>query len=159
MTTATRPAPQTRHESHSDLLERVLEMPVTERHRAIDTALMARVPKIEELLPDFMKGQGERLVKRAMLTFARNPDLQGGPPQEFVRCGLEAAEMGFAIDGKLCYVVRYKSKWQCQLDYKGLVAVAKRMKTIADAYADVVCENDSFHHAKSDGKCVLEHTY
>ena len=156
-----RPAAQatTRHESPSDLLERVLDMPITERHRAIDAALTSRVPKIEELLPDFMKGQGERLVKRAMLTFARNPDLQSCPPQEFVRCVLEAAEMGFSIDGKLCYVVKYKTRWQCQLDYKGLVAVAKRMKTIADAHADVVCENDTFHHEKTDGKCVLDHTY
>lgn len=146
-------------EDAAGLLEQLLQRPINERYRALDAALEQRIPKIEELLPDFMKGQGERLSKRAMMTFARDEKLRDVPPQDFVRCVLEAAEMGFAIDGKMCYVVKYKSKYQCQLDYKGLVAVARRMKTIKDIYGDVVCENDHFVHRRRNGESVLDHTY
>lgn len=140
-----------------DLLEEVLNRPVSERARAIGVALESRIGTIEEMLPDFMKGQGERLAKRAQLTFAKNPDLEGCPPDVFIRCVLEAAEFGFAIDGKLAYVVKYKSAYQMQLDYKAIVAVAKRMKTIKDIYADVVYENDSFRAYRKDGESFLHH--
>lgn len=142
-----------------DLMAALMAKPMHERHRLLDEALTARTPKIEEVLPDFMKGQAERLIKRAMITFQRNPDLQQVPPAEFVRCVLEAAEMGFAIDGKMCYVVKYKNQYQCQLDYKGIVAVARRMKTIVDIYSDVVCENDTFRHGRRNGESILEHSY
>lgn len=151
--------PQAQGRNASGLLEELLNRPLSERHVALDNALTARIPKIEELLPDFMKGQGERLVKRAMVTFQRNKDLQSVPPADFVRCVLEAAEMGFAIDGKMCYVVKYGGSYQFQLDYKGIIAVARRMKTIVDIYGDVVCENDEFVHARKGGQSVLQHSY
>jgi hypothetical protein len=45
------------------------------------------------------------------------------------------------------------------LDYKAVVAVAKRNRTIKDIDADVVCENDRFKHGKYGGQNILEHTF
>ena len=143
--------------STQELLDAILDRPVSERARVIGVALDNRIPKIEEMLPDFMKGQGARLAKRAQLTFAKNADLDNCPPDVFIRCVLEAAELGFAIDGKLAYVVKYKSQYQMQLDYKAIVAVAKRMKTIKDIYADVVYELDHFRAYRKDGESFLIH--
>jgi len=114
---------------------------------------------IEEMLPDFMKGQGERCMRRALITFAKNPDLLDCPDEDYRRCVVEAAEMGFAIDGKLAYVVKYKSSFQLQLDYKAVVAVMKRCRTIKDIQADIICANDTFRHGRNGGVNILEHTF
>lgn len=121
--------------------------------------LSAASHNIEAMLPDFMKGQSDRLIRRALITFSKNPDLQGITDVDFRRCVIEAAEVGFAIDGKMCYVVKYKGTYQLQLDYKAVVAVAKRCRTIKDIDADVVCANDQFKHGKFGGQSVLEHTF
>lgn len=114
---------------------------------------------IEAMLPDFMKGQADRLIRRACITFSKTPGLDAITDEHFRRCVIEAAEMGFAIDGKMVYVVNYKNTYQLQLDYKAVVAVAKRMRTIKDIDADVVRENDTFKHGKYGGQSVLEHTF
>ena len=129
------------------------------RIRGLKNSLEYRIDSIEEVLPDKMKGQGARLVKRALMTFARRPELQGCPDQEFIRCVVEAAELGLAIDGKLCHVVRFKNTWQMLPDYKGIIAVAKRGGSITDCYADVVCVNDHFEAYRQDGKDHLTHKY
>jgi phage RecT family recombinase len=122
--------------------------------------LSAREDKIESLLPDFMKGQAKRLIARALMTFNNKiKDLSACTDEDFCRCVIEAAELGFAIDGKLAYVVKYKSDFNLQLDYKAVIAVAKRNRTIIDVDADVVCANDTFRHGKRGGESILEHTY
>jgi recombination protein RecT len=91
-----------------------------------------------------LKGQARRMINRAIMTFNRRPELADCPPEEFLRCVLEAAEIGLAIDGKLCYVIKYKSVWQVVPDYKGLVAVAKRSGQVKDVYAECVTKQDTF---------------
>jgi recombination protein RecT len=153
------------------LLEEVLQR--TERNRRVllvSQALDQRVEKIDELLPPYLKGHGSRLVKRAVLTMARNPKLQECTPDSFVRCVLEAAELGLAIDGRLAHAVPFNNKvkgsdgvqrWQmeCQFipDYKGLVAVARRSGIVRDIYGDVVCEHDYFDAQREMGRDVLVH--
>lgn len=159
--TATQKQTAVREASSSDLMRELINRPVSDRHRAINNYFteQSNIDKIEELLPPQMKGQGARLAKRAMLTFARKPELADCPPAEFVRCVLEAAELGLAIDGKLCYVVKYKGTWQCQPDYKGIVAVARRTGRIVDVWADVVREGDSFSHRRIDDRTEFAHEY
>lgn len=181
--TQSRPAPQQQSVQNAPqdadaaaLLEKILEQQPSQRYRAIDAALQKRIDKVEELLPDQMKGQGARLVKRALLTFSKNPRLQEVTPESFIRCVLEAAELGLAIDGKLCHAVPYdnrvkvrgpdgreRDEWrkeaQCQPDFKGIIAVAKRTGRILDCKADVVCENDQFVHGRSGPHSRLEHSF
>lgn len=143
------------------LLDRVLDNTST-KYAVLRKALeddTERIARIEEVLPEGMKGQARRLAKRALMTFARRKELSDCPAPEFIRCVVEAAEVGLAIDGKLCYVVRYKSTWQCQPDYKGLIAVAKRSGQIKDCYADVVRQHDHFEAYRKNGESCLEHHF
>lgn len=127
-------------------------------YKAMNHSLETRVAAIESVLPDNMKGQAERLIKRAMLTFSKRPELMRNCPQvDFVRCVIEAAEIGLAIDGKLAHVVQYKQVWQMIPDYKGLIAVAKRGRQILDCIAGIVCQNDHFRHWRENAKDNLEH--
>lgn len=125
--------------------------------------LSAADHNIEAMLPDFMKGQGDRLIRRACITFSKTPSLQNISDEDYRRCVIEAAEMGFAIDGRLCYVVNYAGKsastYQVQLDYKAMVAVAKRCRTIKDIDTDVVRDGDHFKHGRYGGTNLLEHTF
>lgn len=166
------PAAQTTEIDPAALLEQVLARSESKRYQTVNDALSKRIDRVEELLPENMKGQGARLVKRAMLTFSKNERLQACTPASFISCVLQAAECGLAIDGRLAHAVPYNTKvkdangrerWeeiaQFQPDYKGLIAVAKRTGQIIDIYGDVICENDTFAHGRAGDVCRLEHTY
>ncbi|MFO0898948.1 MAG: recombinase RecT [Pirellulales bacterium] len=153
-------------------LNKMLDAPAGTKKRLIDDSLTRRADKLAELLPDSMKDQALRLIKRALLTFERNPrGIQDCTPESFIYAVLEAAEVGLPIDGRLCYVVPYNTKvkkdgresWEkrakAQPSYLGLVAVAKRSKQIRDCYGNIICEHDNFKHGRSGTTCVLEHTY
>ena len=77
---------------------------------------------------------------------------------------LDAAELGFAIDGKMCHAVPYKvwdtrgatpvllrTEAQCQPDYKGLIATAKRLKVVQDVWARPVYAGDEFEMYEENG--------
>lgn len=153
-------------------LDNMLNAPAGTKKRLIDDSLTRRADKLAELLPDSMKDQALRLIKRALLTFERNPrGIQDCTPESFIYSVLEAAELGLPIDGRLCYVVPYNTKvkkdgresWEkrakAQPSYLGLVAVAKRSKQITDCYGNIICEHDDFKHGRSGPTSVLEHTY
>lgn len=143
-------------EQASALLDQVIAN-TSQSRQVLDSWFGQHSDKIKDLLPDCMKGQANRLIKRAMLTFSRSERLQKCTPASFVQCVLGAAELGLAIDGRLCHAVPYKNTAQLIPDYKGIIAVAKRTKVIKDCYADIVCENDIFSARREDGKCHLTH--
>lgn len=140
------------------LLEQVLDN-TSKKLRTVTAVLETedRIAKIEQVLPDNMRGQARRLVKRALMTLSSKAELQDCPADEFCKIVIKAAEVGMAVDGRLAYVVKYKSTWQLQFDYKGLIAIAKRAGQITDCYGDVVCEGDEFEAYRKDGKSFLEH--
>ncbi len=130
---------------------------VNARSRIIIAALDERIEQVRDVLPDALKGQAERLVRRAVMYFNSNPDLAACPPADFVRAVVRAAELGLALDGKLCYCVKYKSSWQVAPDYKGLVVVAKRSGQIVDVKPDIVHALDHFRYEHRNGLDTLEH--
>jgi phage RecT family recombinase len=172
MSNATEPtAPQTQTQTREPSpLEELLNKPARARLERITFALNARAEDIERLLPDFMKGQAARLIARARQYFARGSwQLQECSEASFVKCVLEAAELGFAIDGKMVHAVpRLKKKkengqWYEWYeagtipDYKSLIAVAKRSKIIQDAWARIIYETDQFTYEEQDGKVIYHH--
>ena len=160
MTTLQAPATVTTYsrEQAMSLLDSILEnQKPTERACLVRDGLQRRIDALEEVLPKAQKGQAARLVKRATMYFNETAQLATCPPDAFISCVLRAAEMGLAIDGKLCYVVRYKDKWQVQPDYKGLIAVARRSGILADCWADVVCENDEYEAWRKGSESHLYH--
>lgn len=153
--------------TESEMVERVLSMPIHPKAKAIDDALSdpGRIARIETLLPSNMRGQAERLAKRAVMTLNRKADQYATvSAASFVRCVLEAAELGLAIDGRLAHAVVFNNKvkengrevWrneaQLMVDYKGLIAVARRTNSIHDCYARLVYENDGFRMWEEDGR-------
>ena len=136
------------------------------------------IESLEHMLPGYMKGSAPRLTRRAMQTLAGKPNMADIPTFEFIRCVLEAAEFGFAVDGKMAYIVRYgkgddeekpkqqqgdkkekkqKTGYSLQFDYKALIAIAKRTGQIHSIDYDVVCKNDHFKHGKIGGQSIFEH--
>lgn len=146
-------------------------------YRKVDHELTIRTAKVEELLPPLMKGQADRLIKRALLTFSRRPELHAVTPASFIRCVLEAAEFGLAIDGRLAHAVARNNKvkgpdgkdllvngkatWQKEAsfmpDYKGIIAVARRNKIVSSCDADVICENDEYEFWKDMASFHFRH--
>jgi len=164
----TRQAPQQQGQS---LLDQAIDVTLAQKIKTIDAALTNRSGEIEKLLPDFMKGQAPRLIARARQYFARAGSyLHRCSEASFCRCVLEAAELGFAIDGKMVHAVPYNCKvkgpdgkevwgYEAQLipDYKGLIAVAKRSGVIQDCWARIVYDTDVFSYAEEDGKVKYRH--
>ena len=159
MAVATQNSPQGQRESYREDADFARLMSKNARVGGLYKTLSSAAEKIEAVLPDFMKGQAERLIARALMTFATRPELEGCPDETFRRIVVEAAELGFAVDGKLCYVVKYKNTYQLQLDYKAVIAVAKRNRTIKDIDAEVVFKGDHFKHGRFSSGDVLEHTF
>jgi recombination protein RecT len=150
------------YEEGAEILKQMLErspsqMPLVVRKAFSDPAIEKRVA---DVLPENMKGQARTLISRAQVTLGKTPDLHTCNPLEFIRCVVEAAELGFAIDGRMCYAILYKGKGaptlQLQLDYKGMIAVARRAGTIEDCYGRVVCLNDKFKYGQDGGKDLLK---
>jgi recombination protein RecT len=166
-------APQEQTQPESDFM-RLLKKKVDR----IDAEMTRREPEIEKLLPNFMKGQAKRLIARARQSFARGGTLLHKCSEaSFLKCVLEAAELGFAIDGKMVHAVPYNCKlkgpdgkelkengkpvwgYEAQLipDYKGLIAVAKRSGIIQDCWARVIYDSDEFTYVEEDGKVKYRH--
>jgi len=166
------PAREAESTDLSAMLEQVLNATASKRFKAIDDALGSRIAAIEEVLPDGMKGQSARLAKRAVMTLNRKSDQYGAvTPASFIRCVIEAAELGLAIDGRLAHAVVYKNtikdangrdikveEAQLQIDYKGLIAVARRTNMIRDCWARVVHKNDTFAISEDNGQCTYHYS-
>lgn len=169
---AQKPRPVSNEEAAS-LLDQVIQASGPQKTRAILDSYFdspSVLGQIEAALPRFMQTEAKRLIKRALITFSRTPALHECTPASFVRCVVQAAEYGFAIDGVLCYAVPFSCKvempgqpvrWemQCQFmpSYKGLVAVARRCGQIAEIYGDVVCEKDVWSYQRTLDRDHLEH--
>ncbi len=130
--------------------------------------LQAKIPAIDEVLPECVRGEGARLVKRAFLTITQGTqrDMMAKCTMSSIVYGvLQAAEIGLPIDGKLAYLVPYWNKHkgvfeaQCQPSYLGLTLVAKRSGQILDLFPAMVHANDIFEHYRSGHKCHLEHSW
>jgi phage RecT family recombinase len=118
--------------------------------RLVDDTLEMMAPHIEKLVPPKMRGQGAWLCAVAAQHFRNNPNLRDCPPVDFCRAVGQAAQMGLAIDGQLCYCVKFKSVYQALPDWKGLVAVARSARLIKDCQPFVVKENDRFSYVAGE---------
>lgn len=84
----------------------------------------------------------------------RNPKLAECDQGSFLTAMITAAQMGIAPDGRNGHLIpRFNGKAQrmeCtfQPDYKGLVGLVRKNENVADIYAEVVYENDSFKVTK-----------
>jgi recombination protein RecT len=146
-----------------ELLDRILEEQSTQGMRLVNDALDLALERIQALLPEKLRGEGRRFIRRAKFYFSADKKLMGCTPESLLRCVLEAAEAGLPLDGRLAHAVPF---WSTELrgfeaqfiaDYKGEIAVARRNGRIKDAYARIVHEGESFHCGHKDGRDQLWH--
>lgn len=175
-TTAAPPPQKTRQEltaaQCADLFDQILQGDPKAFGRVLVEGFERNISVIRDVLPEKLKPDAERFVKRAALYFQRSPKLEKCTTTSKIRCVIEAAEMGLTLDGKLCHAVAFKNKYKDEknveryrdevklmLDYKGLVQVAKNSGQIVDAQAKIVRANDQFKHGIHGPSSYLEHTY
>lgn len=71
-------------------------------------------------------------------------------------CLIDCSSLGLEPDGRKAHLIPYGDKCTLIVDYRGLVALARRSGEIADIHADIVCKNDKFEYSfGSDSR--LEH--
>lgn len=144
-------------ESRELTLSQIQALPRNDKVNAFKRLLRTKVHSLLDLLPVGMQTeeQAQRLVNRAGIYFS----MKG---YEFdvasvFQAILQAAEVGLAIDGKLAHVVNFGGSAVLNIDYKGLVAVAKRSGQIYDVQGDIVGENDEFFLARENEKTIFRH--
>lgn len=103
--------------------------------------------------------EAESFKTQAMLTISKSEKLQNCTSASLFQCVMDAASMGFKLDGRMCHAVPYGKTAQCIPDWKGLVNLAIHTKVIKRATADVVVATDHFRFGREAGGEIFEHWY
>ena len=121
-----------------------------------DLRLVIQSEKIQEqliaALPRHYTPEQFTVIVRTQIN--RNPKLAECDQGSFLSAMLQAAQMGIAPDGRNGHLIpRFNGKAQrmeCtfQPDYKGLVSLVRKNENVADIYAEVVYEADTFKITK-----------
>jgi len=121
-----------------------------------DLRLVIQSEKIQEqlvaALPRHYTPEQFTVIVRTQIN--RNPKLAECDQGSFLSAMLQAAQMGIAPDGRNGHLIpRFNGKAQrmeCtfQPDYKGLVGLVRKNENVADIYAEVVYEADTFKITK-----------
>jgi len=102
----------------------------------------------------------DRFVRIAIAATTRTPKLAECDPNTVLQCLMTLSQFGLEPDGRNAHLIPFwnsqKKSYDCQLiiDYKGLVALAKRSGQVSYVHADAVCENDVFEYNKGQ---VVKH--
>lgn len=115
--------------------------PTTLKQLLMDDAVKRQ---IAVALPKHMNP--DRMARVAMTQLLQNKKLAACTQESFMRCMLACSAMGIEPDGRLAHLIPYGNECTLIIDYKGLVALARRSGTVANIHADVVCDNDEFEY-------------
>ncbi|TXH48893.1 MAG: hypothetical protein E6Q97_23860 [Desulfurellales bacterium] len=98
-------------------------------------------------LPSHIKP--DRFVRVALTTLTRTPKLADCSRETLLRCLMDCSQLGLEPDGRHAHLIPYGKDCQLIIDWKGLVALARRSGEVAVWRAELVCENDTFSWANS----------
>lgn len=112
--------------------------------RTLRDMLMERKDAIAELVPRHLNP--DRLLKVALMSVDRNPDLAACSTQSLIRCVLQCAELGLDPGNALggAYLVPYKGVATLIVGYRGYVELARRSGAVSSIEAHVVYARDAF---------------
>lgn len=108
--------------------------------------------QIAVALPKHM--DADRMSRVALTALLKTPKLAQCSQESFMQCVLSCSQLGIEPDGRLAHLIPYGKDCTLIIDYKGLVALARRSGNVATIHADVVCENDDFVY---DSGCIKRH--
>lgn len=114
----------------------------------------------------------DRFVRIALTAINKNPKLLSCTKESLLACLLDCSQLGIEPDNRNAHLIPYGDKCTLIIDYKGIVALARRSGEIADIHADVVYENDDFSYSfgtagnlihkpamKTKGKPIAAYSY
>jgi recombination protein RecT len=98
--------------------------------------------QIAKALPEHCKA--DRMIRVALTALLRTPKLSECTQESFFKCMMDCSALGLEPDGRLAHLIPYGNTCTLIIDYKGLVALAKRSGQVSNIYSNIVCENDVF---------------
>jgi recombination protein RecT len=101
----------------------------------------------------------EKIKRLALHLQASSPQLKSCTPQSLFLGIMKAAHLDLSIDLGEAHLVPYGRECNFQIDYKGLIKLAKRSGQVKHVKADVVREGDLIAYARSTtpGESYLQH--
>lgn len=113
--------------------------------------------KLIDVLPERHKSKADRYIERLIITYYTSDQkvydkLSKCDPKSFGVALINAAEQGFAIDGRFVYLIPYGDQAEADFSWQALVALARRSGNVEDIRAQSVYETDKFEFQDSNGK-------
>lgn len=93
-------------------------------------------------LPQHMTA--DRFARVALTAITRTPKLLDCSRESLLRCMMDCSQFGLEPDGRHAHLIPYKDTCTLIIDYKGLIALAKRSGDVAVWRAELVKEADGF---------------
>jgi len=86
----------------------------------------------------------ERFARVALTALTRTPKLLECTRESLLRCLMDCSSLGLEPDNRHAHLIPYKDQCTLIIDYKGLIALARRSGDVAIFRAEIVRERDSF---------------
>jgi len=86
----------------------------------------------------------DRFARVALTALTRTPKLMDCTRESLLRCLMDCSSLGLEPDGRHAHLIPFKDTVTLVIDWKGLVALARRSGDVAVFRAELVKEKDSF---------------
>jgi recombination protein RecT len=86
----------------------------------------------------------DRFARVAITAMTRTPKLFDCTRESLLRCLMDCSSLGLEPDGRHAHLIPYKDQCTLIVDYKGLIALARRSGDVAVFRAELVKEGDGF---------------
>lgn len=86
----------------------------------------------------------DRFARVALTAITRTPKLLDCTRESLLKCLMDCSQFGLEPDGRHAHLIPYKDTCTLIIDYKGMIALARRSGQVAVFRAELVKENDSF---------------
>jgi recombination protein RecT len=86
----------------------------------------------------------DRFARVALTAMTRTPKLLECTRESLLRCLMDCSSLGLEPNGRDAHLIPYGKDCTLIVDFKGLIALAKRSGDVRSWSAELVCENDSF---------------
>jgi recombination protein RecT len=86
----------------------------------------------------------DRFARVALTAITRTPKLLDCTRESLLKCLMDCSQFGLEPDGRHAHLIPYKDQCTLIIDYKGLMALARRSGQVSVFRAELVKEHDEF---------------
>lgn len=91
----------------------------------------------------------DRFARVALTALTRVPKLMDCTRESLLRCLMDCSQLGLEPDGRHAHLIPYGKECTMIIDYKGLIALARRSGDVAVWRAELLKESDTFNWINS----------